>query len=54
MARQRAQGVSGDICPPQKLENFVFLHRKSCNLVNTFRRKFSLAGDELKNIVFWV
>ena len=34
----------GDV-PPEKLGNFVFLKLESCNLVNTFRRKFR-TGDE--------
>ena len=33
--------------PPPKLENLVFLQLESCNLVNTFRRKFR-AGDGYK------
>ena len=40
----RAQRVSEGDVPSQKLESFVFLQLKSCNLVNTFRRKFR-AGD---------
>ena len=39
-----AQGCLGDV-PPEKLGNFVFLKLDSCNLVNTFRRKFR-TGDE--------
>ena len=35
----------GGMCPPQKLENFVFLKLESCNLVNTFGYTFE-AGNE--------
>ena len=40
-------GVWGGMCPPEKLENFVFLKLELCNLVNTFGCKFR-AGNELK------
>ena len=32
--------------PPQKLENFVFLKLESCNLMSTFRSKFTAGDDE--------
>ena len=38
-------GVWGGMCPPQKLENFIFLKLESYNLVNTFGYKFE-AGNE--------
>ena len=38
--------VWGGMCPLQKLENFVFLQLKSCNLVNTFRHIFRAGGGK--------
>ena len=41
----RHREVFGGMCPPQKLENVVFLKLESCNLMNTFGRKFKAGND---------
>ena len=42
------QGVAEGVCPPQKLENFVFLKLDLWNLVNTVGYKLRAGDDEQK------